>query len=73
MVPGWLTICSTRRPTAYSTSRCELPARWVGFPDLDRAETTVLAVLLGLVVAIGIYPRWLLALIGGAASALAGR
>jgi NADH-quinone oxidoreductase subunit M len=51
----------------------ELPARWVGFPDLDRAETTVLAVLLALVVAIGVYPRWWLALIGGAASALAGR
>ncbi|MNV40841.1 hypothetical protein D3C71_1324590 [compost metagenome] len=27
MEPGWLTTCSTRRPTAYSTSRCALPPR----------------------------------------------
>lgn len=41
-----------------------LPARWSGFTDLGPTERTILTVLLGLVVAIGVYPRWLLNLVG---------
>ena len=49
----------------------ELPERWSAWPDLDRAETTVLAVFLALVIAIGVAPRWLLAPIEAAARAIA--
>ncbi|MEO8311549.1 MAG: NADH-quinone oxidoreductase subunit M [Caldimonas sp.] len=48
----------------------DLPKRWAHFPDLNRIETATLGVLLALVVAIGLYPRWLLALIDGASSSL---
>lgn len=42
-----------------------------GFPDLDRAEGAVLAVLLGFVELIGVWPAWLLGVIeAGAAAAL---
>lgn len=41
-----------------------LPARRSGFTDLGPTERTILTVLLGLVVAIGVYPRWLLNLVG---------
>jgi len=50
----------------------KLPARWSGFPDLAWHETTVLAVLLFFVVLIGVYPRWLLTLIGSATSVIIG-
>ncbi|MDQ6681566.1 MAG: NADH-quinone oxidoreductase subunit M, partial [Pseudomonadota bacterium] len=40
-----------------------LPERRAGFTDLRRVETVVLATLLAIVIAIGVYPRWLLALI----------
>lgn len=48
----------------------DLPKRWTDFPDLGRVETATLGVLLALVVAIGVYPRWLLALIEGAAASV---
>ena len=48
----------------------DLPKRWAGFPDLSRVETVTLGVLLALVVAIGVYPRWLLSLIEGAAASV---
>jgi NADH-quinone oxidoreductase subunit M len=48
----------------------DLPKRWADFPDLGRVETATLGVLLALVVAIGVYPRWLLALIEGAAASV---
>ena len=50
----------------------ELPSRWDGWRDLDRTETAVLAALLLLVVAIGVFPRWLLTPIETAARAIAG-
>lgn len=40
------------------------PARGAGFPDLTLTETGILAALLGLVVLIGVWPSWLLSLIG---------
>ena len=48
----------------------ELPARWAGFADLRGVEVLGLAVLLALVIAIGIYPRWLLALVDAGAGLL---
>lgn len=49
-----------------------LPQRWASFPDLRASETLVLVVLLGLVVLIGVYPRWILGVIDGAAAVLVG-
>jgi len=46
----------------------ELPEQWRSFPDLGTAEKVILAALLILVVLIGVYPRWLLALIGSGAT-----
>ncbi|MBA2529686.1 MAG: NADH-quinone oxidoreductase subunit M [Euzebyales bacterium] len=48
----------------------ELPERWTGWRDLDRAEAGVLATLLLLVVVIGVYPRWLLDPIEAAARSM---
>ncbi|MEO8522493.1 MAG: NADH-quinone oxidoreductase subunit M [Acidobacteriota bacterium] len=48
----------------------DLPARWNGWPDLDRVELTVLAALLILVVAIGIAPGPLLIVIDSGVRAL---
>ena len=48
----------------------ELPDRWSDWPDLGRVETASLAVLLVLVVAIGVYPRWLLSPIEAATRAM---
>ncbi len=50
----------------------ELPARWSDFPDLGTAERLVLGVLLGAVVILGVYPRFLLAVVDGAAGILVG-
>jgi len=50
----------------------DLPARWSDFPDLSASERTVLGVLLGLVVLIGLYPRFLLAVIDAGSSFLVG-
>ncbi|MEQ8346227.1 MAG: NADH-quinone oxidoreductase subunit M [Sneathiellaceae bacterium] len=50
----------------------DLPARWQGFPDLGRVEILVLALLLLLVVAIGVYPAWLLTLVEAGTAAPAG-
>lgn len=50
----------------------ELPPRWRAFEDLGRDETAVLVVLLGLVVLIGVWPAWLLDLIGAGAQAVSG-
>ncbi len=50
----------------------ELPDRWTEWRDLDRVETAGLAVLLVLVIAIGIYPRWLLTPIEAATRAMGG-
>jgi len=44
----------------------ETPDRLASFRDLDRREVVPLAVLLSLVVALGIYPTWLLDLIAPA-------
>lgn len=44
-----------------------MPSRWSNFTDLDTVECVTLVVLLMLVVAIGVYPRWLLVLIESAA------
>lgn len=49
-----------------------LPARWRDFGDLSRAEAFVLGGLLALVVVIGIYPTWLLALIDHGTAAVVG-
>lgn len=43
-----------------------LPSRWSGFADLGGTELAGLGILLALVVAVGVYPRWLLALIDSA-------
>ena len=43
-----------------------MPSRLAGFADLEGVELAVLGALLTLVVAIGVYPRWLLALIDSA-------
>lgn len=50
----------------------ELPEQLLGFKDLSRAEYGVLTALMALVVAIGIYPSWLLALIETGAKAIVG-
>jgi len=49
-----------------------LPERWAAWPDVGRAETAVLAVLLVLVVVIGVVPAWLLDVIDSTAKALVG-
>ncbi|WP_417809669.1 complex I subunit 4 family protein [Thioclava sp.] len=43
-----------------------------GFADVNLREGVVLLMLLSLVVLIGVYPRWLLTLIGSATSAIVG-
>ena len=50
----------------------DLPESRRDFPDLSPREGAVLAVLLVLVILIGVYPRWLLTLIGGATSTIIG-
>jgi len=50
----------------------ELPEARKGFADLTRAETVILGALLALVVLIGIWPAWLLALIDAASLLPAG-
>ena len=50
----------------------DLPKAREGFPDISLREGVVLAALLALVVLIGIYPRWLLDMIGSATSAMIG-
>ena len=50
----------------------ELPITRRGFPDLGRREAAILSLLLFLVVLIGVYPRWLLDLIGGATRTIVG-
>jgi NADH-quinone oxidoreductase subunit M len=50
---------------------CPLPAR-EGFADVSLLEGSILAAILALVILIGIYPRWLLDLIGSASSAIIG-
>lgn len=50
----------------------DLPDRWSGFKDLARVEVGVLLVLLALVVAIGIYPSWLLTLIDSGVAPIVG-
>ncbi|MWD29988.1 NADH-quinone oxidoreductase subunit M [Aquicoccus sp. SCR17] len=50
----------------------ELPEARKGFADLTRAETAILGALLALVVLIGIWPAWLLALIDAASLLPAG-
>ena len=50
----------------------DLPKAREGFPDVSLREGTVLAALLALVILIGVYPRWLLDLIGSASSAMIG-
>lgn len=44
-----------------------LPQGRIGFSDLGRAEVIVLSVLLALVVLIGVWPSWLISLIGAEA------
>ncbi|MDP9022373.1 MAG: NADH-quinone oxidoreductase subunit M [Actinomycetota bacterium] len=50
----------------------ELPERWSAFPDLRPSEAATLGVMLALVVAIGIYPRWLLDVVHAASGVLIG-
>ncbi len=50
----------------------DLPAERQGFRDLAGAERAVLGVLLGLVVLIGVYPRWLLDLVHATSRLLTG-
>jgi NADH-quinone oxidoreductase subunit M len=50
-----------------------LPERWAAWPDLSRVEVAALVPLLGLVVAIGVAPAWVLDVIDAAAGALVGR
>lgn len=50
----------------------DLPARWRDFEDLRPVEISALGVLLLLVVVIGVYPTWLLTLIGGATATIVG-
>ena len=45
-----------------------LPPRWVDFGDLRGVEIAVLSTLAMLVIEIGIYPRWLLAVIDSASA-----
>ncbi len=49
-----------------------LPERRAGFPDLGRAELAALAGLLFFVVLIGVWPAWLLDVIGSGAAAVLG-
>ncbi len=50
----------------------DLPKAREGFADVSLREGSILAALLALVILIGIYPRWLLDLIGSASSAIIG-
>src|SRR3546814_19973871 len=50
----------------------ELPARWQEFTDLRGAEVWVLLALLIPVVAIGVYPTWLLSVVDSGPAALVG-
>ncbi len=50
----------------------ELPPRWNDFPELRTVELVILSTLLALVVAIGVYPRWLLASIDATTRVLVG-
>lgn len=50
-----------------------LPDRWSQWPELDRLERAVLAPLLGVVVAIGVAPAWLLDVIDRTAKAMVGQ
>lgn len=50
----------------------ELPAWLAGFPDLRAVEVGVILAILLLVVVIGVYPTWLLAIIDPASVALVG-
>ncbi|MBW3557718.1 MAG: NADH-quinone oxidoreductase subunit M, partial [Actinobacteria bacterium] len=50
-----------------------LPERWGAWPDLSPVETVALVPLLGLVVAIGVAPAWVLDVIDSATAALVGR
>ena len=51
----------------------QLPDRWLGWPDLSRAETAALVPLLALVVVLGVAPAWVLDVIDGAAGTIVGR
>jgi NADH-quinone oxidoreductase subunit M len=51
----------------------ELPARWLAWPELGRVEWLSLGVLLAVVVAIGVAPAPLLAVVDAGARALLGR
>ena len=50
----------------------DLPKAREGFADVSLREGSILAAILALVILIGIYPRWLLDLIGSASSAIIG-
>jgi NADH-quinone oxidoreductase subunit M len=50
----------------------ELPARRAGFADLNAVEAAILAALSVPIVAIGVYPRPLLDLIGAGSAAVLG-
>ena len=50
----------------------DLPRRWADFSDLGRVEVGALTVMGLLIVAIGIYPAWLLTLIDHASALLTG-
>ena len=50
----------------------DLPKAREGFPDVSLREGSILAAILALVILIGIYPRWLLDLIGSSSSAIIG-
>ena len=50
----------------------DLPKAREGFADVSLLEGSILAAILALVILIGIYPRWLLDLIGSASSAIIG-
>lgn len=50
----------------------EMPERLLGFKDLGTTEYGILSVMLILIVAIGVYPTWLLALIGAGVKAVVG-
>jgi NADH-quinone oxidoreductase subunit M len=50
-----------------------LPERWSSWPELSRTEVLALVPLLGLTVAIGVAPAWVLDVIDTAASTLVGR
>lgn len=50
-----------------------LPTQWIGFRDLGRTEALALAGLLVLVVAIGVYPAWLLDVVDAFAGPFVGR